>query len=485
MNLIRVFSILLFAFGVTAQAEELCLDPLPMADVYETSELGFFSGNGSLILAPGVSEPWLDLRLGLPVAVIRNDRVEVAETPPMDQGNMLPPIIAEDEDGTIWAYPHRFVKGEDALYRLVGGAFVPTGPRGKGVDFAHAGRMRQYDDLTIRHDLMGKGPIFARVEDRLVHMEPEGAKDLPTPPGWRGALPVRLGSYGWAIADNGSLWLSPAERWDWRQVYALPRFWPLGSDGPFNPMQMHVDASGAVQFILQGRVLFGRMVGDWPEFDYDVAGRAMVHVPRGEVLVWSFADQPMPKSDLPRIDIAAGLWKLFPEGPQPVPGDPLLPRMIGKRGDIPYPDDAFHPGAGVTLLAHAGGFAAYDGQFLQDLPQLASEDGRLYTLKYSGGQMLAQTHDRLKIVADDLSVHEVMLPEPLTSLLYVAFSKALGRYLLTSSDWTHLWTSTDLVDFEPASGEGENLKAAVGDMPSGDAAVVIGDNDVYLVRTCR
>jgi hypothetical protein len=212
----------------------------------------------------------------------------------------------------------------------------------------------------------------------------------------------------------------------------------------------------------------------------------VLHPASGKVLVWP--DEPLTQGwwDAPTLFIEEeGLWEMSPEVPTKVSGFQAKARRIGR--DIPYMSFVFHEPSGLTLTSHSHGFAAYDGESLVDLPelktrQLGADDRR--RLRKIGNSYFTMSHKTLAKIQPDLSVLEIVLPEPVESLWYVVFSEALGSYFLFSSGWKNTYSTNDFITFSIVRDAPTGVRSLSGDVASARGLFGNTDRDAFLVQFC-
>lgn len=487
LSVLKVATLTVF-ISFQVQAEEFCSKYLPLAKDVEAKQqsLSIF---GRLIAFPGLKKPMIDIGAKT-ILTIEDGTLVPFDDPPLDLWNRLLPVLVRWPDGEIWAYS----RVRPGLYRfdVAAGAFIPLliETTFSLRAFAASGTLRRHEDRRQVRSNDGNPPLYAFTglsRDRLVELTREGVSpvSLPETPGAAGWTPITSKDIGTFLPVKNEIWFRHMDGAKWHRIAQVREVRSLYKQSPFSMFQVHVSETGALWVMLEDRVLVGRLddPSGWPKLNYQLAGDIFIHEPTGQVLV--FANDPLSLDGREKPPLAKtedALYEARPVSPMIVPGFRTTQQ---NAGSVPLKSALYHEPSGLTLIAHAKGIAGFNGKMLQNLPGLASDSGETRVLRKVGDRYLIDVMGGgIAEIRENLSLRPINLPEEETGLMNINFSPLLSRFIRQSSSWKRLYTSSDLVDFAPVSGEYEPIRALVGDLPEQSAFLANSAESGYLIQRC-
>ncbi|SDG50763.1 hypothetical protein SAMN04488117_1263 [Celeribacter baekdonensis] len=487
LNRFVIFLAIAFAGNSELHAEEFCAVPLAVGGGVSTEHWG---SQTEVLTVPGFANSFIKLGRN-DILTIKDGALTVFDGPPLSNWNRLMPKIIIDRQGETWAYT---TIRNPALFRLTAsGEFERHG-------FSNLSDLdaltdpdwrRTHSDRTDRRRLARDGPLFAVKSGDLYRIVGTLPTKVKMPPGWdpRMSAPIDFDGLGEFANVGGRIWFRTGSNPSWEQVARIKDLQSLYSQSPFAMFDVSFDDdSGRLLLLLEDRALVGRFDADLkkPVFDYQFSGDIVLHPASGRVLVW--AREPLTQGwrDAPtRFTEEEGLWEMSPEVPTKVSGFQAKARRVS--GGIPFMSFVFHEPSGLTLTSHSHGFAAYDGINLFDLPELQTrqrgvDDTR--RLRKIGNSYFAKSHETLVKIQPDLSVLEIVLPEPVERLWDIVFSDALGSYFLFSSGWENTYSTKDFVTFSAVRNAPLGIRSLSGDVASANGLLGNSDSDTFLIQFC-
>lgn len=469
-------------------AEEFCAAPLAVSSEVPTEHWG---SQTEVLTVPGFANSFIKLGQN-EILTIKDRALTVFDGPPLSNWNRLMPNIITDRQGETWAYT---TIRNPALFRLTAtGEFERHGFSNlSDLDgLADPDWRRTHSDRTDRRRLTRDGPLFAVKSGYLYRIVGTLPVKVKMPPGWdsRMSVPIYFDGLGEFAHVGGRIWFRTDSNASWEQVARIKDLLSLYSQSPFSIFDVLFDEnSGRLLLLLEDRALVGRFDAGLqkPIFDYQFSGDIVLHPASGKVLVW--AGEPLTQGwmDTPTMFTEEeGLWEMSPEVPTKVIGFQAKARRT--NSGIPYMSFVFHEPSGLTLTSHSHGFAAYDGENLVDLSRLgarqpgADDNSRIRKI---GNAYFAKDHETLLKIEPDLSVSEVVLPEPVEWLWDVVFSEALGSYFLFSSAWENTYSTKDFVAFSAVRNAPLGVRSLSGDVASASGLFGNSDSDAFLIQFCE
>ncbi len=485
----KIFAVSLAVCAVSpAMAQQLCLKPLPVDRSVEVSEFGLPSMS-KLLNAPGFDQPFLDFGMGSDtILTVADGKLRDFTEAPMSSWNRLFPTIISQNGDTTWAYtnvrPALFLLDPETRTFVRHPISDTPGLRG----FSHPDWRREHEDRTIDRRNQGDGPIYAYVGDKLFKIVAGELEEATVPPTWTASdsVPIDFPGVGVFAHVKGQIWFRRSDAREWDKIASIRDLRSLYAQSPFSIFQAHYDEkTGEIWVMLEDRVMVGRFDQDdtAPVLDYQFAGDVVLHPPSGKILVWSgepltskWFEQPKPYQGGP------GLWEMSPGAPKRVPGFQAQPRL---SGTVPLPSTSFHAPSQTTIVSHADGFAAFDGEVLRDLVELAPEGDRKLFLRKVAGRNFMSSWDWLAEITDDLDLRPIPLPQPVEQRVELLFSPKLKTFILHSAGWETVFTSTDLVTFHEVQGDAAMIIGVIGEMPGEAAVLAKSKHQVFLIQYCE
>ncbi|MBA4490312.1 hypothetical protein [Paracoccus sp. S1E-3] len=463
---------------------------MPVSGDYIRGSSGLASGFEPSVIIPGFAWPLIDLN-GNSILTLKDGMLVPMMDPPLDQRNKLQPQVVTWPDGEIWAYD-RITPRMSRLVPEAGifeglGIEVPNDLTG----YSASEPVSPFDDRAVSHRNVLTPPVYAyvgKLKDKLVEITQQGAlRPVVLPPDWSagtGWPPVVAEGIGTFLRGQDEIWFRRDTDAPWMQIARIQNPRGLMTQKPFERLQVIGNHAGDLWLLLADRVLVGHMGADDPApvFDYQLPGDVMFHRPTRQVLV--FPDQPLSQGwlDRPRRQrVTATHHEARRGAPVPLRGDQIAPRRVG---GVQLSYSLAHAPSGQTLITHEDGLAAYDGQMLRDLPQFAVSGDTAVYISQVGNKYLASfvPGDAYEIMPD-LQLRPIDLPQdvPMEDIFY---SQALQRYVLYAYGWDRIYTSTDLVTFQPVSGDYDPIRGISGDLPAQQGVLTHSDARAYLVTAC-
>ncbi len=406
----------------------------------------------------------------------------------MSSWNRRFPTIISQNDDTIWAYTNV----RPALFQLDAetGAFVrhlisdTPGLRG----FSHPDWRREHEDRTINRRNRGDGPIYAYVGDKLFKIVAGELEEATVPPTWSAgdSVPIDFPGVGVFAHVKGQIWFRRNDAQEWHMIASIKDLLSLYSQSPFSIFQVrYEEETDNIWIMLEDRVMVGRLDQDSvaPVLDYQFAGDVVLHPPSGKVLAWAGEALTDQRNASPRqISGSAGLWEMSAGAPTRVPGFQAQPRLVNT---VPLLSTLFHDPTQTTIVSHAGGFAAFDGETLRDIAELTPEGDRKPFLRKVAGRYFMRSWDSLAEITDDLDLRSISLPQSVEQRVELSFSPKLETFFLQSAGWETVYTSTDLVSFHEVQGDGTTIIGVIGEMPGEAAMLANSKHQVLLIQYCE
>lgn len=485
----KIFAISLAVFAMSpAMARQLCLKPLPADRSVEVSEFGLPSVS-KLLSVPDFDQPFLDFGMGSKtILTVADGKLRDFTEAPMSSWNRLFPTIISQNDDTTWAYtnvrPALFLLDPETSTFVRHPISDTPGLRG----FSHPDWRREHEDRTIDRRNQGDGPIYAYVGDKLFKIVAGELEEATVPPTWTASdsVPIDFPGVGVFAHVKGQIWFRRSDAQEWHMIASIKDLLSLHSQSPFSIFQVRYEReTGSIWVMLEDRVLVGRLEQDSiaPELDYQFAGDVILHPPSGKILVWAGEALTDQGNDSPRpISGSPGLWEMSAVAPTRVPGFQAQPRL---SNTVPLLSTLFHDPTQTTIVSHAGGFAAFDGEFLRDLAELTPEGDRKPFLRKVAGRYFMRSWDWLAEITDDLDLRPIPLPQPVEQRVELLFSPKLKTFILHSAGWETVFTSTDLVSFHEVQGDGTTIIGVIGEMPGEAAVLANSKHQVFLIHYCE
>jgi hypothetical protein len=488
LNRFPIFLAIAFAWNGALHAEKFCAVPLAVSNSVSKEHWG---SQTEILTVPRFANSFIKLGRNK-ILTVQDGALNVFEGAPLSNWNRLMPNIIIDRQGETWAYT---TIREPALFRLTAnGEFERHGLSNlSDLDgLADPDWRRTHSDRTDRRRLDRNGPIFAVKSDELYRIVGTLATKVQTPPGWAPRMPVpkntdELGDFAHV---DGRIWYRTGIESSWQQVARIKDLLSLYSQSPFSIFDVvYIEDTGRLLLLLEDRALVGHFDTDLqhPVFDYQFSGAIVLDQASGKVLVWAGEPLTQSRADEPKlITESDGFWEMTPGTPTRVAGFQALARKTS--GGIPYMSFVFHEPSGLTLTSHSHGFAAYDGESLNDLSEWRKGQpavtGNLRLMKI-GNAYFAKDHQTLLKIETDLSAAEVVLPETVEWLWDVVFSEALGSYFLFSSAWKNTYSTKDFITFSIVRDAPMGVRSLSGDVASAHGLFGNSDGDAFLVQFCE
>ncbi|WP_411352715.1 hypothetical protein PNH50_07525 [Leisingera aquaemixtae] len=335
---------------------------------------------------------------------------------------------------------------------------------------------------------LGDGPIYAYVGEKLFRITAGNLEEAVVPPTWSAGdcVPIDFPGVGVFAHVKGQIWFRREDSREWHGIAHIKDILSLYSQSPFSIFQVQYnEKTEDIWLMLEDRVMVGRFDQDdeAPAFDYQLAGDVVLHPPTGKILVWSGDALTDQENDTPRpIYSKAGLWEMTANTPTRVPGFQALPRL---SGTVPLLSTIFHAPSQATIVSHFDGFAVFDGETLQNLPQFSSEGDRKPFLRKIGGRHILSSWDWLAEITNDLDVRPIPLPQTAKQRVELSYSSKLETFFLHSAGWKTVFASPDLVSFQQVHGDGEPIISVIGEMPGENAVLANSKHKVLLIKHCE